>query len=337
MKYIFFIMLCCIFLPALRAQSPDGHITIKAVFLDSLTKKIVPFASVSLYKNNKLLQRTFTDSVGRIEMHHLARGAYLIRFSMVGYHSLQSKPKAPLNNETVVDFGTIWVMPELVNLKEVIIRGQKPLIEQRVDGIVFNAESLLSIAGSNASDLLRRVPMISVDPAGGLSVKGNSNIRVFIDGKPSELYAPSVADALKAISAENIVKIEVITHPSAKYDAEGTDAVVNIITRKPKTNGSSGNLSVALGNRSENMMSDIHSKYGKWLFNADALYQKYWNRNGSVLERETGSSELLQKNESKQSGDYFFGGPMYCIAPIHSINSAWVTGHGYLLILPAML
>lgn len=239
---------------------------------------------------------------------------------MVGYHSLQSKPKVLRDDETVLDFGTIWVIPELVNLKEVIIRGQKPLIEQRVDGIVFNTERLSSIAGLNASDVLKRVPMISVDPSGGLSVNGNSNIRVFIDGKPSELYAPSVAGALKAISAENIVKIEVITHPSAKYDAEGTDAVVNIITRKPKTNGSSGNLSVALGNRSENTMGDMLSKYGKWLFNADALYQKYWNRNGSVLERETGSSELLQKNESKQSGDYFFGGANILYSP-DSLNT----------------
>jgi hypothetical protein len=160
-------MFCCIFLPALRAQSPDDHITIKAVFLDSLTKKTVPFASVSLYKNNKLIKRTFTDSVGRIEMRHLICGTYLIRFSMVGYHSLQSKPKVLRDDETVLDFGTIWVIPELVNLKEVIIRGQKPLIEQRVDGIVFNAESLSSIAGLNASDVLKRVPMISVDPSGG--------------------------------------------------------------------------------------------------------------------------------------------------------------------------
>jgi len=86
-----------------------------------------------------------------------------------------------------------------IKLKTITIRGQKSLIEQRVDGIVFNVESLPAIAGSDASDVLRKVPMVSVDANGGLSIRGSSNIKVLIDGKPSDIYASSIADALRAI------------------------------------------------------------------------------------------------------------------------------------------
>lgn len=197
---------------------------------------------------------------------------------------------------------------QAIKLKTVTIRGQRPLVEQRVDGIVFNVESLPSIAGSDAADILRKVPMVSVDQNGGLSIRGSSNIRVFIDGKPSDIYAASVADALRAIRGENIVRVEVITNPSSRYDAEGADAVINIITRKIKDNASNGNVSAVLGNRTENIMGDVHSKKGSFLLNADAFYQRFWNRNGSVLERSSDRLKLGQRNETKQSGKYFFGG-----------------------------
>lgn len=195
-----------------------------------------------------------------------------------------------------------------IKLRTVTIRGQRPLVEQRVDGIVFNVESLPAIAGSDAADILRKVPMVSVDPNGALSVRGSSQIKVLIDGKPSEIYASSVADALRSIRGENIVKVEVITNPSSRYDAEGTDAVVNIITRKIRNDSTNGNVSGVAGNRTESLMGDIHSKRGSLILNADAFYQKYWNRNGSVLRRDADNLNLVQRNETKQSGDYFFGG-----------------------------
>lgn len=207
-----------------------------------------------------------------------------------------------------------------IRLKTVTIRGQRPQVEQRVDGIVFNVESLPSIAGSDASDILRKVPMVSVDQNGSLSIRGSSNIRVFIDGKPSEVYASSVADALRAIRGENIVRVEVITNPSSRYDAEGADAVINIITRKIRDNASNGNVSVVAGNRTESIIGDVHSKKGSFLVNADAFYQLFWNRNGSVLERSSDNLKLIQRNETKQSGDYFFGGASLLYA-LDSLNT----------------
>ena len=214
-----------------------------------------------------------------------------------------------------------------IKLKAVTIRGQKPLIEQRIDGIVFNAESLPAIAGSDASDVLRKVPMLSIDGNGGLSVRGNSNIKVLIDGKPSEIYASAVADALKAIRGENIVKVEVITNPSSRYDAEGTNAVVNIITRKLKADATNANVSGVAGNRSESIGGDVHHKRGAFLLNGDAFYQKYWNGNGSVLQRNADHLTLIQQNETRQSGDYFYGGGnlLYSLDSLNTFNAGYRT------------
>ncbi|KAA0989173.1 TonB-dependent receptor domain-containing protein [Dyadobacter aurulentus] len=205
-------------------------------------------------------------------------------------------------------------------LEAVTIRGQKPLVEQRADGITFNAESLPSPAGSDGADILRKVPMLSVDADGGVTMRGSSNIRVFIDGKPSEVYASSVSDALKAIRGENIVKVEVITNPSARYDAEGTDGVINIITRKIRKDATNGSITGVLANRNESIMAEVHSKRGKVLVNADGYYQKYWNKNGAELERTTAQLTLIQRNESRQKGDYFFGGANMLFS-IDSLNT----------------
>ena len=196
----------------------------------------------------------------------------------------------------------------VIALKTVTIRGQKPLIEQRADGIVFNVESLPPAAGSDASDVLGKVPMLSIDGSGRLFVRGTPAVNVLIDGKPSEIYASSVAEALKAIRGENIVKVEVITHPSSRYDAEGADAVVNIITRKLRADAAHAGISGAAGNRSENVGGDIHYKSGAFLLNADAFYQRYWNRNGSILQRNADDLILIQQNETRQSGNYYYGG-----------------------------
>lgn len=216
-----------------------------------------------------------------------------------------------------------------ITLKTITIRGQKPLIERRIDGIVFNVESLPSIAGADAADVLRKVPMLSVDGSGELSVRGSSNVKVLIDGKPSEIYTPSVADALKAIRGENIVKVEVITNPSSRYDAEGANAVVNIITRKIIDNATGGNISVVAGypgkSSSEGIGGDVHRKQGAFLLNADAFYQKYWNRNGSVLQRNADNLALIQENETRQLGEYFYGG----LSAIYSLDSLNTFNLGY--------
>ncbi|MES2808022.1 MAG: outer membrane beta-barrel family protein [Bacteroidota bacterium] len=212
-----------------------------------------------------------------------------------------------------------------IKLNTVTIRGQRPAVERRVDGIVFNVESLPSIAGADASDVLRKVPMVSVDGNGSLAVRGSSNVKVLIDGKPSEIYAPTVTDALRTLRAEQIVKVEVITDPSARYDAQGTDAVINIITRKLKDNITNGNVGAMPGNRSGNLIGDIHHQRGALQLHADVAYQLYRNKNGSVLVRNTESTALSQQTETRQTGHNLNGGfnVLYSLDSLNTINAGF--------------
>ncbi len=305
-----------------QTQLAEHPGSVHGILADSLTGKPIPFATISTFQQGKLIDGTLTDSLGHFAISNLSFGAYLLTFSAVGYRAGRTSVWSVSAEKPVMELGTVTIRQDVRNLQAVTVRGQKPLIEQRADGIIFNVESLPIIAGSDASDVLRKVPMLSVDANGGLSMRGSSNIRVFIDGKPSDIYASSVADALKAIPGESIVKVEVITHPSARYDAEGTDGVVNITTRRIRDTITNGKISAVLGNRSELLMGDMQSKFGKWLVKLDGYYQTYWNRNGSVLDRKTTDFQIVQQAESRQTGSYFFGGAnvLYSLDSLNTIN-----------------
>lgn len=328
MKGLLFILLLVGFsIKGIRAQTTDRLGTIAGTLTDSLTGQPILFATVSLIRDDKPIDGTLSDSLGRFRLANVEHGNYVLRLSAVGYQSAQTPVWTVDTNHLVMDVGRLLLRPDVKTLQAVTVRGQKPLIEQRADGLTFNVESLPIPAGSDASDVLRKVPLLSVDANGGLSMRGSSRIRVFIDGKPSDVYAPSVADALKTIPGESIVRVEVITHPSARYDTEGTDGVVNIITRKLRDNATNGSISGAAGNRSEMLMGNVQSKYNQWIVKLDGFYQTYWNRNGSLLNREANSVRFVQRNETRQTGTFAFGG----INALYSLDSLKTINVGYRL------
>lgn len=121
------------------------------------------------------------------------------------------------------------MQPNSKLLKEATIVEEAPLIENQIDKLVYNASKDLTVKGGNAADVLRNVPMVTVDLDGNVELRGTQNIRVLINNKPSNIMAASVADALKMIPADEVDKVEVITSPSAKYDAEYLPAALSIL------------------------------------------------------------------------------------------------------------
>ncbi|MGY4386343.1 ferric enterobactin receptor [Pedobacter sp. UYP24] len=245
------------------SQKPKVLGRITAVVLDSATKKPIDYASIALTKSttNKSVNGGVTDERGKVVLQGIAPDSYLMAIGFLGYKTKSVKvttsPEEPDYN-----VGTIYLASTESNLKEVAVVGQKAMIENKVDRLVYNAEADITNAGGDATDVMRKVPMLSVDMNGNVQLRGSA-VRVLINGKPSGTMANSVADALKMIPAEQIKSVEVITSPSAKYDAEGSGGIINIITKKSNAEGTSGSLNTSVGTRSNNGAFNLNVKTGR--------------------------------------------------------------------------
>lgn len=246
------------------AQKASVTGRISAIILDSLTKKPIDYATISLIKvsDNKSVNGGLTDEKGKVILQNVAPNEYKMGVAFMGYKTkfimVKTTPEKPDNN-----IGTIYLSVTGKALEEVQISGQKSLIENKVDKLVYNAENDVTNAGGNASDVLRKVPMLSVDLDGNVQLRGSSQIRVLINGKPSGTMANSVTDALKMIPGDEIKSVEVITSPSAKYDAEGSGGIINIITKKKNAEGVSGSVNLSLGTRLNNAGASLNVKKGR--------------------------------------------------------------------------
>src|SRR6185369_9946818 len=206
--------------------------------IDSLTGKSVEFATVAIVdpSNNKPINGTVCDAEGEFVIPKVARGNYILIISFVGYATKKvTLPSLEKGNE--IDLGTITLSPSAKMLHEVVVEGQKTLVEEKVDRTIYNAEQDATTKGGDATDVLKRVPLLTVDVDGNVALRGSANVKVLINNKPSTISANSVADALKQIPDDMIKTVEVITSPSSKYDAEGSSGIINIVLKKNTLDG----------------------------------------------------------------------------------------------------
>ncbi len=227
------------------AQSPVNIGTITGSVLDSVTTKPVPYATVALMTGTKLVTGTTTDGTGSFVLPTLPLGQYTLTITFVGYRT-KTLPITLTTDAPKLVLTSIKLAPEGKNLSEVTVTGQKALVEDKGDRLVYNAEKDISNAGGTAADVLRKVPMLSVDVSGNVQLRGSSNIKVLINGKPSAMMARNLADALRQMPANSIKSVEVITSPGAKYDAEGSAGIINIITKKA-LQGFNGSINASAG------------------------------------------------------------------------------------------
>ncbi len=270
-KNLLIICFSLIFILNAKAQFPGmggaQKVTIKgritAVILDSLTKNPIDYATVSLIniKTNKPVNGGVTDEKGKIVLQNITPDDYKLMVGFIGYTSktlfIKTTPEKPDQN-----LGDIILKGTSNTLNEVTVEGKKSVIENKIDRLVYNAESDATNAGGDATDVMRKVPMLSVDINGNVQMRGSS-VRVLINGKPSGTMANSVGDALKMLPADQIKSVEVITNPSAKYEAEGSGGIVNIITKKSNAEGISGNVNAAVGTRSNTGAFNLTAKTGR--------------------------------------------------------------------------
>ncbi len=246
-------------------QPLSGGITLSGIIKDSVANQVLEYGSVMLVKKGEQASDGInSDSTGYFAFKNIQPGEYTLSVFYVGYNKLE--------RTIIIDNSGKDVSLGLVNMKtgggatlnEVQIVDYKQLIEQRPDGMVYNAEKDFTNKGTTADQLLRKVPMVTVDLEGNVQLRGSRNIRVLIDGKPSTIIAASVKDALKQIPSDNIKSVEVITSPGAKYDAEGASGVINIITKKNLMKGISGTL---FSNLSYNVPQELFTGSGGFNLN----------------------------------------------------------------------
>jgi len=238
----------------------------------------------------------------------VAPGNYKLLISFIGFRD-KTINNIKIEKGKDVELGVITLSASVQNLAEVTITGEKSLVEEKVDRLVYNAEKDITSKGGDASDLLRKVPMLSVDLDGNVSLRGSSNIKILINNKPSTIIASNVADALKQIPADMIKSVEVITSPSAKYDAEGSGGIINIITKKNNLQGLTLNIDSGVGNRGTNLGLNGSYRKGKMGFTLGGFGRAFYNKATSTLNQTTfsGTDSFLTNQSSTAKDRGVFG------------------------------
>lgn len=282
-------VLVFIFLTQIAFAQTGGNGRINGTLLDSSNKEPIEFATLSLFKSpnlNQPVDGVMTDETGKFDFRNLSSGQYVIRFTFIGYETKSSEVidvGEGSRANRIINLGEVQLEPTAQLLEEIAIVGQGALIEERVDRLVYNADRDVIAKGGDATEILRKVPLLSVDLDGNVELRGSSNIRVLINNKPSTIMASSVADALKQIPADQIKTVEVITSPSAKYDAEGTTGIVNIITKKNNIEGYSLGVDLGGGNRGGNLGVNGNLKAGKLGFTLGGFGRANYNPSRSEM------------------------------------------------------
>ena len=232
-------------LSSLWLYSQNGEIKVRGYVSDSLSQSAIAYASILIRDKNslELINGTSSDENGFFELETFSEEV-IFEVSLIGYQDYIIKEFEFLNNE--VDLGEIRLTPQTDMLKEVELVGEKSTTEFRLDKRVFNVGKDLSSTGASALEVLDNVPSVTVSIEGQISLRGNSGVQILINGKPSVLASDS-GNALGTITADMIEKVEVITNPSAKYEAEGTAGIINIVIKKEERKGLNGSFSLNYG------------------------------------------------------------------------------------------
>jgi outer membrane receptor protein involved in Fe transport len=227
-----------------------GRGTLVGTVVDKKSQQPIAFATVALISatTGKPIDGAVCDEAGHFTLRGLLAGTYNLQVSFVGYKPLE-QAGVTLTGGAETLLGTLALESAPAQLGEVLVQGQRVLVEEKVDRTVYNAEQDHTTQGGDAIDVLRRVPLLSVDLNGNVSLRGSTTIKVLLNNKPSTIMAGSIADALKQLPADQIKAVEVITAPSARYDAEGAVGIINIITKQDNLQGKTLSLNTTAGLR----------------------------------------------------------------------------------------
>ena len=254
------------------AQENGGNTNAKIIgtIIDSVSHQPIEYATVTILEpgTKKALNGTTSGSSGTFAITNVLPGTYTVEAEFIGYKPHVIRRVVISKKNDVVDLKKISLFANAKTLQGVTVTSQARLVENKIDKMVFNADKDITSQTGVATDVLRKVPQVTVGIDGNVELAGNASIRFLINGKPSSAFGSNIADVLQTIPANQIKSIEVITNPGAKYDAQGLGGIINIILKKNNAQGINGNLSLTGGTRTENGSFNFNARKGKFAVNA---------------------------------------------------------------------
>ena len=235
--------------PNITKNNAFGPATILASFVDSKTNKPIEYVTVSLIKtiDSAIVNGTTTTKKGEIKLENIAFGAYKLKATFIGYKSLTTPAFYLTPKELINDLGAYKLDPNTKNLKTIEVVGERNDFNNQLDKKTYTVGKNITNIGGSATDILQNIPSVNVDIDGKVSLRGSENVTVLIDGKPSTLTGANRQAILQQLPANAISEVEIITNPSAKYDADGMAGIINIKTKKDKLKGFNANTQVTTG------------------------------------------------------------------------------------------
>jgi len=310
MKKLLLLFSGCCFALMVRGQNVQQNITVKGTVIDSATSAAMPYVTVSLQnaKTKQPVKAILSKENGSFELTAPLNNSYQLTVTFVGY-----KPNIiPITGTGgVVDLGKIILTPSSTKLNEVSITAAKPLMKQEVDRISYDVQADPESPALTALDMMRKVPLLAVDASDNILLKGSGNYKILINGKESALMAKDPSDILKAMPATNIERIEVITTPPAKYDAEGLSGIINIITKRNLSQG----YNLGLNGRINSVFGpaiNLNGTYKQGKFGLNAFIGVGEQRqpelgNGSTQTFFQQQSVLTQNGTNTSTGNFHYG------------------------------
>lgn len=281
---------------ASHAQMGKGKIT--GTVIDG-SQKTIEAATIALLKakDSSAVKFSVADKDGKFVFENISNGKYFVSISAIGHEKGFSPAFEISDNNLSVQLKTIELIPQSKSMNNVVVTAKRPFIEQRIDKMVINVESSITSAGSSALDVLEKSPGVTIDKDGNISLKGKQSVMVMMDGKPAYLSGADLVNYLRSLPSTAIDQIEIMTNPSAKYDAAGNSGIINIKSKKNKQVGFNGNATV-------NYQQGIYARTNNSLNLNYRVGKVNWFANFSVNKNNNlNHLDILRKFKDPNNGD----------------------------------
>ena len=300
---VYFVMILMSLSSVVMAQT-----TVKGLLMDETLGENEPFATVRVFKagkSEKPVAMFLTDENGQFSQEIKGKGQFDIVFSSIGKEDLRKT--VALEGKGILNLDTLYIKENATMLKGVEIVAQKPLVKMEVDKMSYNVAEDEDSKSNTVLDMLRKVPMVTVDGQDNITVNGSSSFKVYVDGMPNVMFSSNPSMVFKSMPATAVKSIEVVTNPGAKYDAEGAAGVLNIIMNKQdpnaaqSMNGFNGTVRASAGTKQLGGSVFINGQQGKLTYSANVMTS--YNKPGTTeteLEQlqDNGNSQLMNSTSN---------------------------------------